>query len=427
MDIKYDHGKKTEYELEKKFRLSDFFMANWAAYCMNPKKYIRPEQFKAVNSIMVCGTEVLGVEYYACPECGDMSTVFHSCKNRFCPRCSWKDTIQWSEKIKEQMLNIPHRHVVFTLPHQLNGLLEKNRREILNFMARNAAETFKDWMRNKYGLKIGIVSVIHTFGSQLNLHPHVHMIVSWGGIDLKTGELRVLEGKKEEYVKFHFLKTKFRCKFEDELIAAFDNDKLVHNFINRQAFMKFIKKINNKNWHIHLEPPMDCPAAVVRYIGRYSKRACLSEYKISNIEGEYITFKYKDYKQRDENNKAIEKEKTLHYNDFFPLLLQHVPQPYFRNVRYYGAYGRFKNIPDEYKAGKDTEVLSEIIEEEYQNSQNDPKYCFSCTSPKIFVYQILDIRIKAERTEPFDITRHKHIISYNPELLIEEKTVKNVA
>lgn len=265
----HHHTENQLFTQDKKYRLADFFNMWWDEYCKSPAKLIEPEQYKAVAAIRACRTAAMGIDYYYCPDCGEISEVLHSCKNRFCPTCSWKDTIKWAEKIKSEMMNIPHRHIVFTLPHHLNRLLEANKKELLNFLVRNASNTLKDWMRAKYNIKIGIISVIHTFGEKKNLHSHVHMIVSWGGIDYKTGELIELKGKEQEYVNYNFLKKKYRCKFEDELIALYDSRKMKHHFANRVEFMRFVKKINNKNWQIHLEPPMDFPAAVIRYIARY--------------------------------------------------------------------------------------------------------------------------------------------------------------
>ncbi|MHB8089823.1 MAG: IS91 family transposase, partial [Anaerolineaceae bacterium] len=133
-------GRETATE-EKKFRLASFFDQNWDAYIKCPKDYIAPEQFKAVAAMRVCRTEALGVDHYACPECGEMSQVYHSCKNRFCPTCSWKDTLQWAEKMESQMMDIPHRHVVFTLPHQLNNLIKDNKSQLLDFLFKAAAES----------------------------------------------------------------------------------------------------------------------------------------------------------------------------------------------------------------------------------------------------------------------------------------------
>jgi hypothetical protein len=407
----HQHEGSRSFTGEKKFRLADYFSSWWDEYCKHPTAFIEPEQYKAVSAIRVCRTEILGIDYYACPGCGEVSEVRHNCNHRFCPTCSWLDTIKWSERIKSQMLDIPHRHVVFTLPHELIPLLKRNKKAMLNILAKASAETFKDWIKSKYSLNTGIISVLHTFGEKKNFHVHTHMIVAWGGIDFATGELKTING---EFVKYKFLQDKFRCKFEDALIAMFDKGRMEHDFNNRTEFMQFIKKINQKNWQIHLEPPMETPADVVRYIARYSKRACLSEYKISSIEGEYISFTYKDYADRvdkaDPKSKAKEKTMRLHYNDFFPLLLQHVALPYFKLVKYYGCYGRFKKIPQEYKPKPEEINLSQQIEEEYQTSGNNPEYCTACTCAKVYIHTLLDKRMKNDRNEAFDIQRHKHII-----------------
>jgi len=393
---------ETEETPRKKFRLADFFNTWWDTYIKNPKKFIKPEQYKAVNAIRVCRTAVLGVDVYACPECGEISEVYYSCKNRFCPTCSWKDTVVWAEKVKLRMLNIPHRHIVCTLPHSLTGLIKSNQYILLGILMRISADTFKDWMLSKYGIKIGIISVLHTFGESKNFHAHVHMIVSWGGIRPKYNSLKIIEN---EYVNYKFLQKKFRCKFEDELIAMFDKGELDNDFINRQDFMRFIKEVNNNDWVLHLEPPMDTPEEVIRYIGRYSKRACISEYKITNIEGEFISFKHKDNKDRDENKKPKEKEERLHYRDFFPRLLQHVPLPYFKMVRYYGIYSNKGSIPQEYFYKKDVESTS--VEETIEN----PKVCKECGIEKKYIHTIFDIRKREERITRFEINKHKHFIA----------------
>jgi len=375
---------------EKKYRLADFFDSYWDIYTKSPKEYIRPEQYKAVNAIRVCRTAALGVDIYACPDCGDITEVYHSCKNRFCPTCSWKDTVKWSERVKSQMLNLPHRHVVFTLPHSLNHLIKINGKHLLNILMRTSADTFKDWISHKYGLKIGVISVLHTFGEKKDSHNHVHMIISWGGIDNSTGTLKAIKG---EYVNYDFLKDKFRCKFEDSLVKIYDEGLLSHNFKSRIDFLQFLKRVNKKNWILHLEPPMELPSLVIRYIGRYSKRACLSEYKITQMEGEYISFRYKDYKKLDFNKKALEFELTLHYRDFFPLLLQHVPLPYFRIVRYYGLYSNRGEIPEEYLC-KDSSTINdcEIQEEEEQ------LYCIICKREKEYQHTV----VKKRKTDKID-------------------------
>ncbi|HED37485.1 MAG TPA: transposase [Ignavibacteria bacterium] len=372
---------------EKKYRLADFFDRWWDVYRQSPKEPITPEQYKAVNAMRVCRTEALGVDYYACPDCGEITKVYHSCKNRFCPSCSWQDTLKWADRIKKQMMALAHRHIVMTTPHQLNKLIKDNKKELLSLLMRVSADTFKDWMGHKYHIKPGIISVLHTFGETKDYHVHVHMIVSWGGIDNKTSALQPIEG---EYVNYDFLKTKFRCKFEDELIGLFDKGTLRHNFSGRKEFLQFIKRINKKRWIIHLEPPMEIPTQVVRYIGRYSKRACLSEYKITKMEGENISFRYKDNKTKDSNNKPVEREMELNYRDFFPRLLQHVPLKYFRLVRYYGLYSNRASIPVEYLYAETDEQETEPQENweslQIEKSGVNPLICSTCRKRKVYLY-----------------------------------------
>jgi len=368
---------------EKKFRLADFFNAHWDSYVQSPKKPIKPEHFKAVNALRVCRTPVLGVDIYACPECGEIKEVSHSCKHRFCPTCSWKETVNWAEKVKYRMLNIAHRHVVCTLPHSLIPLIKQNSRILLGALQRSAAATFSDWIGNKHRLKIGVVSVSHTFGELKTYHPHVHMIVSWGGIHKKTEEL--IQLKEDEFVNYKFLKKKFRCKFEDELVALFDKELLLNDFRDRTDFVQFIQSINKKSWIIHLEEPISHPGKVIRYIGRYSKRACISEYKITKMEGENIAFRYKDYKDRDADQKPVEKEVELHYRDFFPRLLQHVPEPYSRTVRYYGLYSNKGNCPDEY-------LYQEQCEETTIHELDDEKHCEFCNREMEYIHTSFQVR-----------------------------------
>jgi len=378
---------------QKKYRLADFFDRWWDIYKKAPNHFITSEQYKAVNAIRLCRTEALGIDHYACPECGEMTKIYHSCKNRFCPTCSWQDTVKWAERIKNQMMDLPHRHVVMTLPHRLNNLIKSNGKELLDILLRTAADTFKDWMEHKYNLKPGIISVLHTFGETKEQHVHVHMIVSWGGITKTTKTLMQIKG---EYVDYDFLKGKFRHKYEDQLIAMFDKGTLQHSFSNRNHFLHFIKRINKKKWIINLEPPMEIPTQVVRYIGRYSKRACLSEYKITKMEGEVIGFRYKDYKSKDGNNKPIERELELNYRDFFPRLLQHVPLPYFRLVRYYALYSNRANIPTEYQYSKDIEsekVNSENWETmQLEKTGENPLICPQCNKRKVYLYTTIKKR-----------------------------------
>jgi hypothetical protein len=396
----HTHTEGLECSLEKKYRLADFFEAHWETYLKSVHVPITKEQYKAVNAMRACRTAALGVDQYACKTCGEVVEIYHNCKNRFCPTCSWGDTVKWASKIKSQMMNLPHRHVVFTLPHALNPLIKRNGKELLNILLRTSSDTFKDWAEHKYKIKMGIISVLHTFGEVKDYHVHVHMIVSWGGISTETGNLKPIEG---EYVNYKFLKDKFRTKFEDSLLALYDSGLLEHDFRDRKALLKLIKQINKTNWILHLEPPMPTPSAVIRYIGRYSKRACLSEYKIIDIDEESLSFRYKDYKTIGEDKKPVERILRLHYTDFFPRLLQHVPLSYFRLIRYYGLYSTRSTIPEEY-LNKEEEKESD--EREWEN----PFVCTFCKQEREYQYTIFDLRKRENRIGQFDERIHPSYI-----------------
>lgn len=283
------------------------------------------------------------------------------------------------------MLSIPHRHVVFTIPHQLNFLIIRNKFILLNTLMQTSAEALKDWVNYKFDLQPGIISVLHTAGEQKENHFHTHMILSWGGIN-KNRTVQQIKGK---YVNYDYLKSKFRGIFEKRLIDLYDSGKLDHNFRDIIEFKRFLKRVNEKNWIIHFEDPMETPADVIRYIGRYSKRACLSEYKITRMENEIIAFKYKDNKNKDINGKPIERELVLNYRDFFALLLQHVPLPSFRLVRYYGIYSNRGHLPKELFSGSDDAALN-WRELQQSETGHDPLLCQKCNVIKTYSHSIAE-------------------------------------
>lgn len=379
--------KKHDWFGEKKFRLAHFFDQWWDSYCQDPKHFIQPEQYKAVQAIRTCRTAALGIDIYSCPHCGDTTEVYHNCRNRFCPTCSWSDTVRWADKIKRNMLNIPHRHVVFTVPHALIPLIKRNEFTLLNMQMQVSAETLKEWMQYKYELRCGIISVLHTAGEPKTFHAHVHMILSWGGID-KIGAIQQIKG---QFVKYEFISNQFRDKYEKRLTELFDTEKLQHDFKDKIEFLRFLKRINDKNWIIHFEDPMETPSAVIRYIGRYSKRACLSEYKITKMKEEIIAFSYKDYKTKDFFGHPIEKEKVLNYREFFPLLLQHVPLPFFRLVRYYGIYSNKGHLPREYFNQEEEPPIDWKSLHESETGEN-PMVCQRCKVDKVYIYSIVERR-----------------------------------
>lgn len=385
-----------------KYRLADFFNAHWNAYCKHPAHAIREEEYRAVNAMRVCRTAALGKRVYACPECGDITEAYHSCKHRFCPHCSWSDTLRWAEKVNARLFQLPHHHVVATVPHTFNFLLSQNYRLLNAALMRSAAYTLTEWMQAKYDVKPGIISVLHTFGEQKTAHHHAHMIVSSGGLLRKSTTIKSIA---MDFIPYTFLSRKFRHKFEEYIVEAYDNKTLIHSFGTRSELLSFLKKSNIHDWRFHFEPPMLETQMVIQYIGRYSKRACLSEYKITDINEEYLSFRYKDYHDRDTNHKAKEKIITLHYTEFFPRLLQHVPPKGFQIVRYYGLYAT------KLKAAQYTqEAKPERKHRTVDTHTQHPRYCKHCGCEKELQYIIFDTRKPNQRHGTFDENKHTHLI-----------------
>lgn len=372
-----------------RYHLSDFFLLNWEEYLKHPKVPVSTVQLKAAHAIMICRTEILGIDYYVCENCGEISTVYHSCKHRFCPRCSWADTLAWADRLHSNLLPIGHRHVVFTLPHSLNGLISRNKSALCSILFKTAAHTLMDWIKQHYHLTPGVVSVLHTFGEKKQAHHHVHMILSWGGLD----DNLTLHELKGSFIDYDEISRLFRDRFLSTLESVYRSGGLKLRFKNDLDFKSFIHRLTTVKWCVHFEDVMLMPEQVIRYIGRYAKRACLSERKITNIEGEYITFKYKDNKEKGADGKAVEKELRLHYQDFFPLLLQHVPPAYFRLVRYYGAYsssvkGKLNslNITFEPKETHAQDLPNEDEQDIEETSPVDGKICAACGTVKRYLF-----------------------------------------
>lgn len=372
---------------EKKYSLASFFNQHWNNYLQNPKYPISTIQHKAVNAIRKCRTAALGMDVYTCNDCGKTVEIYHSCRNRFCPNCSWAETVKWGKIVHSHLLNVPHRHVVMTLPHDLNYLIRRNGKFFYETLLKVSSDLTKAYIKNTYQFEAGVISVLHTFGEKKNLHVHVHMIVSWGGIDKKNNLLKAIPFG--DFVDYNKLKDLFRAKMIGAIDSAYNSTLLQHNFLNDHEYKKFTNSLCKVPWIINLEPPMDLPEQVVRYIGRYSKRACLSEYKITNIEGDYISFRYKDYKQKDEQGKYREKILTLHYYDFFPLLLQHVPLRNFRQVRYYGVYATRTKILEEYK-NKAAYIEPSATNKEMEKAINITETCVSCKGKMTLTKSIVE-------------------------------------
>jgi len=343
---------------DKKHSLKEIYQLFWKRYLKHPdrKIYLEKRHFKAVYDSINCRTAVLGKTVYSCNTCDYKHFIYRSCKNRFCPTCGILETFKWADRILNNLLPIKHHHIVFTLPKPIRNIQKRNAKLILNLFFEASTQALKEWFAFKHNIIPGIVAVLHTAGSDLKHHPHIHMIVSAGGLNAK--DLSIQELQAEFLTRQRFLANKFKKIFNDKLIANHKLIKLGPTLSKSTEFKSFINKINQKQWIVSIQKPLEDLNQIVNYVGRYSKRTCVSEYNITNINGDLITFKFKDYKNTPRGQKPKFAFKTIHFTKFLDLLLQHVPQRKFRMVRYAGAYN---SCYKKYIPKKDPITAEEII------------------------------------------------------------------
>lgn len=380
---------------DHKVRLSTIYTRYFDRYLEKPKRPVSKEVFKAVNKTIACRTARIGVNVYQCPECKETKHVLRSCKNRFCPRCGYADTKKWASKMLDKLAPCSHHHIVFTLPSGIRGLSIRNKEKIHSLLLKSTAETMIDWFGAKHSILPGIMNVLHTAGSDQKYHPHVHMLCTAGGVD-KFSKLQSL--KDSWYlINQKFLSKKYRWHFEKGLIELFQQGELKSDGLDIYNFKRFIKSLNDQDWVVSVQAPLKNPDHIVHYVGRYTKRACISEHNIISADDGVIKFRYKDYKQTDHVGRPRMSIKALDYRDFFARLFEHVPSKGFRMVRYYGIYSNRKmNREWIVKKGKDKAELDESNWRAYQIRKTgvDPLKCPCCGVEMELVQEYYDNRTR---------------------------------
>ena len=287
---------------------------------------------KVINAIKNCKTANIGAHKYICDEWGYEEITYNSCRNRHCPNCQTGKKLKWIEARKEEVLNIKYYHIVFTIPSELYTIAIQEK--IYKILFRSSSETLQELARDeKYlGAEIGFFSILHTWGQNLMYHPHVHLVVTGGGLT----EVNTWKEKEEEFfIPVQVMSRVFRGKFLDymkkEKIEFYGSNK---DLENPASYNSLIQKMYDKEWIVYCKEPFKNAECVIQYLGRYTHRVAISNERILKIEGEKVTFKWRDYK---DNNKM--KEMTISIQEFIRRFLMHILPPHFMKIRYYGLLG----------------------------------------------------------------------------------------
>lgn len=310
------------------YSIQDIFKEYGPAYIKKHK--LSKEQWKVFNSIIRCKTSDLGIHTITCEECGDTHISLNSCRNRHCPNCQAYAREKWIEKESSYILNCPYFHIVTTIPSELNEIVLYNTKTCYDILFKATSEAILQLTQDKrwLGAKVGITSVLHTWGQTLEFHPHIHSIVTGGGL----ANNKWVQSKKEYLFKVQVLSSLFRGKFLSMLKESdltFPNDKKYLK--NTKDFNKFLEPLYKKTWITYIEPPKGKTENVIEYIGRYSFRVAISNERIKDISNNKITFEYKDYK-----DDAKIKLMTITAEEFIRRFLLHVLPNRFTKIRHYG-------------------------------------------------------------------------------------------
>lgn len=298
--------------------VADVFRLYGADYLQLYGDRLLPSHRKAIHDIAACRTPAMGGHVVAgCDHCGHRKVVFHSCKNRHCPKCMGEDTARWLEKHRLELLPVPYFHVVFTLPDELRRLVRSNQKTLLSALMVAVAEALKRLCRDPrhLGGRIGILTVLHTWTRTLEYHPHVHCLVPGGA--LSPDETTWIPARDGFLVPVKALSTLFRAEFMKRA---------------RQTLppIRFPQSVWKKPWVVYCKPGVPGPDQLLEYLGRYLHRTAITNRRIVAVEGGNVTFRYKDSRGK------RWRTRTLPALAFIRLFLQHVLPRGFHKVRHYG-------------------------------------------------------------------------------------------
>ncbi|MGB8402077.1 IS91 family transposase, partial [Bradyrhizobium sp.] len=308
--------------------VADILRDHGEAWRAANRGHVSLAQLKVMSAIERCRTAVLGGHVARCENaaCGYTTIAYNSCRNRHCPKCQAAASRDWLAEREAELLPVPYFHVVYTLPAELRDLAYQNKAVVYGLLMKAAAETTLEIAADPrhLGARIGITAVLHTWGSAMTHHPHVHMIVPGGG--LSEDGARWLSARPDFLVHVHVLARLFRGKFLGMLTEAHARGRLAfHNRLaglaDAHAFKRFLGPLRQAKWVVHCKPPFAGPRAVLRYLSRYTHRVAISNRRLIAADDGGVSFHWKDYRiAGPERWKTM----TLHPHEFIRRFLIHV-------------------------------------------------------------------------------------------------------
>ena len=355
-----------ELTMQNKFTIQDIFLKYGDEYIKNHK--LSKEQWKVFNAIRNCGTKNLGFHICTCSECGEEYFGFNSCRNRHCPMCQSYAREKWIKKESSYLLDSKYFHIVTTVPYELNEIFLHNSKICYNILFKATSESILQLAQDPkwLGAKVGITSILHTWGGTIEFHPHIHSIVTGGGLNNN----KWISCDKDYLFKVQVLGSLFKGKFLYYLKHNHSNLILNNNLKDIKSFNKFLEPLYNKTWITYIEPPKGKTENVIEYVGRYSFRVAISNDRIKNVQNNKVTFEYKDYK---DNSKI--KNMTITAEEFIRRFLLHVLPNNFTKIKHYGLLSN-RNKKNNIRFCRF--LISKILNNEFVSTITRKFHVFKC-------------------------------------------------
>lgn len=290
------------------------------------KTKLTPLQLKVLGKIATCRTAALGGHEEACENCGTVRYSYNSCGDRHCPKCQAAKQAFWIDDLVQNTLPVKHYHIVFTVPHQLNTVCLHNSRMYYDLLFAAVWNTLRPFGYSHFGVETGAVAVLHTWGQNLSLHPHIHCLVPAAGYAL-DGKWKNIGHPGNFLYPVRQLSEAFKAKLLDGLKRALRKQNEL------PLFYQAIQKAYKTQWVVHCEPSLAKTDHVVRYLGQYTHRVAITNQRILNIADGKVTFVAKDYRDR-----AIKKPVTLDGVEFLRRFVLHILPRRFVKIRRFGIY-----------------------------------------------------------------------------------------
>jgi hypothetical protein len=328
--------------------VADIFRAYGPAWRLGQAGHLSLGQLKVMSAIERCRTAALGGHVARCEDCDHTHIAYNSCRNRHCPKCQGAAAKEWLADREAELLPVPYYHVVFTLPAPIADIAYQNKAEIYAILFKAAAETLLTIAADPrhLGARIGVTAVLHTWGSALTHHPHVHCIVPGGGLSLDGTRWVSRPGF---FLPVRVLSRLFRRLVLEQLVAAHAAGRL-HFFGDhaplaaRQAFAAYLAPLRTIEWVVYAKRPFAGPEAVLAYLSRYTHRVAIANSRLIACDDTGVTFRWKDYRAK---GRARHKVMTLTSGEFIRRFLIHVLPSGFHRIRHYGLFangGRVENL-----------------------------------------------------------------------------------